>query len=198
MKPHELSLTGNKQATPQYLIMWYSEEPGAGLFACSWSHAVICHEACWTLSCCRRVKSRLCELEVFLIHRIFHFYRYCISRSLCYNWLDAFLSLSDLISLVDKMSNIFASSPLWWIVLHELHSSPAFTCMSICMCTFVLSVCVRYCAQSRGKSLSPRHGEKTGASVWMRCTPAALHQCWKKWINTIYTDVFWKGMRVCM
>lgn len=100
----------HKQATPQYLIMWYFKEPGTGLFAWSWSHAVICREACWTLSCCRRVNSRLCEWEVLdlidrrdlwskecnvKLGRIFLFYQYCIWRSLCCYWVDAFLSLSD-------------------------------------------------------------------------------------------------------
>lgn len=55
----------HRQATPQCLIMWYSEEPGAGLFARSWSHAVICREACWTPSCCCRVNLRLSELGGF-------------------------------------------------------------------------------------------------------------------------------------
>lgn len=39
----------------QHLSVWACDilrEQGAGLFVRSWSHAVICHGACWTLSCC--------------------------------------------------------------------------------------------------------------------------------------------------
>ncbi len=49
----------HRQATPRCLIMWYSGEPGTGLFVRSWSHAVIC----WTLSRCSGVNWRLFECD---------------------------------------------------------------------------------------------------------------------------------------
>ena len=52
----------------QHIGVWSCDirRGGGGLFMRSWSHAVICLEACWTLSCCSGVNLRLSELGIFV------------------------------------------------------------------------------------------------------------------------------------